>query len=50
MLTFAQGLLVDQQMNTRVVMQVGGWDTFQSIGLPLNAPSLEVVNEVFEEE
>lgn len=45
---FAQRLLVDRQMNPRVVMQVGGWDSFQAIEPYLNAPTPEVVNEAFE--
>lgn len=35
---FAQQLLVDRQMTPRVVMQVGGWDSFQAIEPYLNAP------------
>ncbi|WP_254841146.1 site-specific integrase [Natronomonas marina] len=46
---FAQRLLVDRQMNPRVVMQVGGWDSFQAIEPYLNAPTPQVVNEAFEE-
>ncbi|WP_256288799.1 site-specific integrase [Halobellus inordinatus] len=46
---FAQRLLVDKQINPRVVMQVGGWDSFQAIEPYLNAPTPEVVNEAFEE-
>ena len=46
---FAQRLLVDRQMNPRVVMQVGGWDSFQAIEPYLNAPTPDVVNEAFEE-
>lgn len=46
---FAQRLLVDQQVNPRVVMQVGGWDSFQAIEPYLNAPTPQVVNEAFEE-
>lgn len=45
---FAQRLLVDRQMNPRVVMQVGGWDSFQAIEPYLNAPTPEVVNQAFE--
>ena len=45
---FAQRLLVDKQTNPRVVMQVGGWDSFQAIEPYLNAPTPEVVNEAFE--
>lgn len=36
-------------MNPRVVMQVGGWDSFQAIEPYLNAPTPDVVNEAFEE-
>jgi len=46
---FAQRLLVDKQVNPRVVMQVGGWDSFQAIEPYLNSPTPEVVNEAFEE-
>jgi len=46
---FAQRLLVDEQMNPRVVMQVGGWDSFAAIEPYLNAPTPEIVNEAFEE-
>jgi len=46
---FAQRLLVDEQVNPRVVMQVGGWDSFQAIEPYLNAPTPDVVNEAFEE-
>ena len=46
---FAQRLLVDRQMNPRVVMQVGGWDSFQAIEPYLNAPTPAVVNEAFRE-
>ena len=46
---FAQRLLVDRQMNPRVVMQVGGWDSFQAIEPYLNAPTPAVVNYAFEE-
>jgi len=44
---FAQRLLVDENMNPRVVMQVGGWDSFQAIEPYLNAPTPEVVDEAF---
>lgn len=44
---FAQRLLVDRQMNPRVVMQVGGWDSFQAIEPYLNAPTPNVVNDAF---
>ncbi|EMA59933.1 site-specific integrase [Halorubrum kocurii] len=46
---FAQRLLVDKQVNPRVVMQVGGWDSFQAIEPYLNAPTPRVVNNAFEE-
>jgi len=46
---FAQRLLVDMEMNPRVVMQVGGWDSFQAIEPYLNAPTEDVVDEAFEE-
>ncbi|MDB2244513.1 site-specific integrase [Halorubrum ezzemoulense] len=46
---FAQRLLVDRQMNPRVVMTVGGWDSFQAIEPYLNAPTPKVVNDAFEE-
>lgn len=45
---FAQRLLVDEQMNPRVVMAVGGWESFQAIEPYLNAPTPEVINEAFE--
>jgi len=46
---FAQRLLVEKELNPRVVMQVGGWDSFQSIEPYLNAPTPDVVNDAFEE-
>lgn len=46
---FAQRLLVEEQINPRVVMQVGGWSSFAAIEPYLNAPTPEVVNEAFEE-
>jgi len=46
---FAQRLLVDQQMNPRVVMAVGGWDSFAAIEPYLNAPSEDVIDEAFQE-
>lgn len=45
---FAQRLLVDEEMNPRVVMQVGGWDSFQAIEPYLNAPTPEVVDMAFD--
>lgn len=46
---FAQRLLVDHSMNPRVVMAVGGWDSFQAIEPYLNAPTVEVVDDAFED-
>lgn len=45
---YAQRLLVDENMNPRVVMAVGGWDSFKAIEPYLNAPSEKVVNQAFE--
>lgn len=45
---FAQRLLVDERVNPRVVMTVGGWSSFQAIEPYLNAPSEDVINEAFE--
>lgn len=44
---YAQRLLVDENMNPRVVMQVGGWGSFQAIEPYLNAPSPDVVDDAF---
>jgi len=46
---FAQRLLVDEEMNPRVVMQVGGWSSFQAIEPYLNAPSEDVIDDAFAE-
>jgi integrase len=46
---FAQRLLVDEGINPRVVMAVGGWSSFQAIEPYLNAPTETVVNEAFDE-
>lgn len=46
---YAQRLLVDQEMNPRVVMQVGGWDSFAAIEPYLNAPTDDVVDAAFAE-
>lgn len=46
---FAQRLLVDKQMNPRVVMSVGGWDSFAAIEPYLNTPTEGVINEAFTE-
>ena len=40
-------LLLDQQMNPRVVMAVGGWDSFAAIEPYLNAPSEDVIDDAF---
>jgi integrase len=44
---YAQRLLVDQDMNPRVVMEVGGWSSFGAIEPYLNAPSETVIDEEF---
>jgi len=46
---FAQRLLVDERVNPRVVMAVGGWDSFAAIEPYLNAPSEQVINDAFDE-
>ena len=46
---FAQRLLVDEGMNPRVVMAVGGWDSFAAIEPYLNSPTEDVVDEAFRE-
>ncbi|SFR51711.1 site-specific integrase [Halorubrum sodomense] len=46
---FAQRLLVDRQMDPRVVMTVGGWDSFQAIEPYLNSPTPDIVNTAFDE-
>lgn len=46
---FAQRLLVDEQMNPRVVMAVGGWDSFAAIEPYLNAPNEEIIDDAFRE-
>jgi len=46
---FAQRLLVDEGMNPRVVMAVGGWESFAAIEPYLNAPTEDVVDEAFRE-
>jgi integrase len=45
---YAQRLLVDEQMNPRVVMAVGGWDSFRAIEPYLNAPSERVISNAFD--
>jgi hypothetical protein len=44
---YAQRLLVDENMSPRVVMQVGGWASFQAIGPSLNLPTETVVDDEF---
>jgi integrase len=44
---YAQYLLVDKEMNPRVVMDVGGWGSFTAIEPYLNAPTEDVINEAF---
>lgn len=44
---YAQRLLVDHGMNPRVVMAVGGWDSFAAVEPYLNAPSEAVVTDAF---
>lgn len=46
---YAQRLLVDEQMNPRIVMQIGGWGSFAALEPYLNAPTPDVVNQAFEE-
>jgi len=46
---FAQRLLVDEEMNPRVVMAVGGWDSFAAIEPYLNSPTESVVDDAFAE-
>ncbi len=45
---YAQDLLVRERMNPRIVMQVGGWNSFSAIDPYLNTPTSEVVNAAFE--
>ena len=44
---FAQRLLVDEAMNPRVVMTVGGWSSFEAMKPYLNSPSEDVINDAF---
>lgn len=44
---YAQRLLVDREMNPRVVMAVGGWSSFQAIEPYLNAPTQDVIDDAF---
>jgi integrase len=46
---FAQRLLVEKEINPRVVMQVGGWDSFQAIEPYLLAPTPDVVDAALED-
>lgn len=46
---FPQRLLVEKELNPRVMMQVGGWDSSQAIEPYLNAATPDVVNDAFEE-
>lgn len=46
---FAHTLLVEEGMNPRVVMKVGGWSDFESIKPYLSKPSEKTVNTAFEE-
>jgi len=46
---FAQRLLVDNGVNPRVVMAVGGWSSFSAIEPYLNAPTEDVINDAFAE-
>lgn len=45
---FAQRLLVEKQMNPRVVMAVGGWDSFEAIEPYLTEPTPDAVNDAFD--
>jgi integrase len=42
---FAQRLLVDEQVNPRVVMAVGGWESFAAVEPYLNAPTADVIDD-----
>lgn len=44
---FAQRMLVDEAMNPRVLMSVGGWNSFQAIEPYLNEPTESVINDEF---
>jgi len=46
---FAQRLLIGEQMNPRVVVAVGGWDSFAAIEPHLTAPSEDVIDDAFAE-
>ena len=46
---FAQRLLVDEELNPRVVMAVGGWDSFAAIEPYLTEPTEAVIDEAFQQ-
>ena len=46
---FAQRLLVDEAMNPRVVMEVGGWNSYEAIKPYLNSPTEDVINDAFDD-
>lgn len=46
---FAQRLLVGREMNPRVVMAVGGWDSFAAIEPYLTEPTEQVIDKAFAE-
>jgi len=46
---YAQRLLVDQAMNPRVVMTVGGWSSFEAMKPYLNSPTEDVINDAFDD-
>jgi hypothetical protein len=46
---FAQRLLVDEELNPRVVMAVGGWDSFAAIEPYLTEPTEDVIDNAFTE-
>ena len=45
---FAQRLLVDEELNPRVVMAVGGWDSFAAIEPYLTEPTEDVIDDEFQ--
>jgi integrase len=45
---FAHTCLVEKRMNPRVVMEIGGWDDYQSLEPYLNKPSPETIVGEFE--
>jgi len=44
---YAQRMLVNENMNPRVLMAVGGWNSFQAIEPYLNEPTDSVINRSF---